>query len=43
MNSKEFSTGLAELRTVRDELKPLQRKLFRLQAKVNKLRERRAE
>ncbi|MBT2406858.1 MULTISPECIES: Mucin-19 [unclassified Streptomyces] len=43
MNSKEFSTGLAELRAVRDELKPLERELTQLQAKVAKLRERRDE
>ncbi|MFI7359562.1 Mucin-19 [Streptomyces avidinii] len=43
MNSKEFSTGLADLRAVRDELKPLERELAQLQAKVGKLRERRAE
>ncbi|MFE9481216.1 Mucin-19 [Streptomyces spororaveus] len=43
MDSKEFSTGLAELRAVRDELKPLERELAQLQAKVGKLHDRRAE
>ncbi|MFG2878805.1 Mucin-19 [Streptomyces sp. NPDC048337] len=43
MNSKEFSTGLAELRAVRDELKPLERELTQLQAKIGKLHGSRAE
>ncbi|MGO4459937.1 Mucin-19 [Streptomyces sp. M-16] len=43
MNSKEFSTGLAELRAVRDELKPLERELTQLQAKIGKLHDSRAE
>ncbi|MFZ3475864.1 hypothetical protein ACODT3_41475 [Streptomyces sp. 4.24] len=43
MDSKEFSTGLAELRAVRDELKPLERELMQLQAKVGKLHDSRAE
>ncbi|WP_331719678.1 Mucin-19 [Streptomyces virginiae] len=43
MDNKEYSAGLTELRAVRDELKPLERELAQLQAKVGKLRERRAE
>ncbi|MEU2454785.1 Mucin-19 [Streptomyces sp. NPDC012765] len=43
MDNKEFSAGLAELRAVRDELKPLERELTQLQAKVGKLHDSRAE
>ncbi|MFG2298476.1 Mucin-19 [Streptomyces sp. NPDC048603] len=43
MNSKEFSTGLGELRAVRDELKPLERELTQLQARIGKLHDSRAE
>ncbi|MFJ4879962.1 Mucin-19 [Streptomyces sp. NPDC088745] len=43
MDSKEFSTGLTELRAVRDELKPLERELTQLQAKIGKLHANRAE
>ncbi|WP_327388910.1 hypothetical protein [Streptomyces sp. NBC_01207] len=43
MDNKEYSAGLGELRAVRDELKPLERELAQLQAKVDKLREHRAE
>ncbi|MEU2391909.1 Mucin-19 [Streptomyces sp. NPDC007369] len=41
MDNKEYSAGLSELRAVRDELRPLERELAQLQAKVDKLRERR--
>ncbi|MEV8536184.1 Mucin-19 [Streptomyces sp. NPDC051211] len=43
MDNKKYSAGLSELRAVRDELKPLERELAQLQAKVGKLRDRRAE
>ncbi|WP_329449114.1 Mucin-19 (plasmid) [Streptomyces sp. NBC_01426] len=43
MDNKDYSAGLGELRAVRDELKPLERELTQLQAKVAKLRDRRAE
>ncbi|MCY0946313.1 Mucin-19 [Streptomyces antarcticus] len=43
MDTKKYSAGLSELRAVRDELKPLERELGQLQAKVDKLREHRAE
>ncbi|WP_030387961.1 hypothetical protein [Streptomyces sp. NRRL S-241] len=43
MDNKEYSAGLSELRAVRDELKPLERELVQLQAKVGKLHDRRAE
>lgn len=43
MDNKEYSSGLSELRAVRDELRPLERELAQLQAKVGRLHERRAE
>ncbi|MEY2229710.1 Mucin-19 [Streptomyces sp. BF23-19] len=43
MDNKEYSAGLTELRAVRDELKPLERELAQLQAKVGKLHDSRAE
>ncbi|MFG2667627.1 Mucin-19 [Streptomyces sp. NPDC048387] len=43
MDSKKYSAGLGELRAVRDELKPLERELTQLQAKIGKLHGSRAE
>ncbi|GEB62162.1 hypothetical protein [Streptomyces gardneri] len=41
MDSKAFSGGLAELRELRDEIKPLLRDLTKLQAELDKLQTRR--
>ncbi|MEV7442950.1 hypothetical protein AB0O22_17655 [Streptomyces sp. NPDC091204] len=41
MDSKAYSGGLAELRALRDDIKPLQRELSKLQAELTKLRSRR--
>ncbi|MFD3728778.1 hypothetical protein [Streptomyces sp. NPDC058671] len=41
MDSKAYSGGLAELRGLRDEIKPLQRDLAKLQAELAKLESRR--
>ncbi|MFJ3817772.1 Mucin-19 [Streptomyces sp. NPDC090056] len=43
MDSKKYSAGLGELRAVRDELKPLERELTQLQAKIGKLHTSRTE
>nr|MDT0519882.1 Mucin-19 [Streptomyces sp. DSM 41633] len=41
MDSKAYSGGLAELRALRDDIKPLQRELSKLQAELTKLHSRR--
>ncbi|OEJ21567.1 Mucin-19 [Streptomyces agglomeratus] len=43
MDSKTYTEGLAELRGVRDEIKPRERQLAKLQAELDKLRAQRDE
>ncbi|MFB8443606.1 Mucin-19 [Streptomyces niveus] len=38
MDSKTYTAGLAELRTVRDEIKPLEKQLAKIEAELYKLR-----
>ncbi|MFE6132708.1 hypothetical protein ACFQ6Q_31280 [Streptomyces sp. NPDC056437] len=41
MDAKQFNVGLANLREVRDEIKPLERQLAKLQAELEKLQAKR--